>query len=156
MKLLKIICVFVLICYGCFGQTTQAPATPDELTYFRFMLMNLASIDHDPAAIKMFEDSLVKQFGLNQQESAMIHAKTQPLNVLLNQHRQSAQGILKGKKTLSATDAAALNALTQQREQLVASLSNEILNSVRPETAARLRTPGQIMATRIKKVQGGK
>ncbi len=154
MKLLSQCSVFLFVCSGCFGQVTQKPATPDELQYFRFMLMNLASVDHDPAAIKMFEDSLVKQFGLNTQESAVIHAKAQSLNALLKQHRQSAQATLRGKKTLAPSDAAALSALDQQREQVIANLSNEILNAVRPETAGRLRAPGQIAATTVKKSQG--
>jgi hypothetical protein len=156
MKRLNRLCVFLLFCCGCYSQAPQALATPDELRYFRFMLMNLASLDHHQDAVKRFEESLVKQFGLNKQESATIHAVAQRLNVLLMQLRQSSQSMLRGKSDLSGADAAALSALSTQRDQFIDSLSNEILNSVRPETAARLRAPGHHLAAGVMKSQSGK
>jgi hypothetical protein len=43
-------------------------------------------------------------------------------------------------------DAAALASLSAQREQLLSTLADQILNSVRTVTAARLRKPGQLVA----------
>ncbi len=62
-----------LILGGCYAQTSQAPATPDELQHFRFMLMSLASLDHGQSVNKLYDDYLVKQFGLNSQELTLIH-----------------------------------------------------------------------------------
>ncbi|SPF39591.1 exported hypothetical protein [Candidatus Sulfopaludibacter sp. SbA4] len=154
MQILTCLCAFVLICSGCYGQASQAPATAEELQYFRFTLMNLASLDHSPDSVKTYEDSLVKQFGLNAQESATIHAAAQSLNALLKQLRQSAQATLKGKQSLSSGDLSSLSALSARREQLIATLSNQILNAVRPETAARLRVPGNVVASSVAKAQG--
>jgi flagellar hook-associated protein FlgK len=98
----------------------------------------------------------VKQFGLNAQESAIIHARAQTLNALLTQLRQSSQAIVNGKKNLAASDATALSALADQRDQLINTLANEILNAVRPETAARLRAPGHVVAASATQGQGGK
>jgi len=67
------------------------------------------------------------------------------LNALLKQINTETRAIIQGKSALSSTDAAALSALTSQREQLIAALSNQILNSVSPATAARLRAPGQML-----------
>ena len=156
MIIMRKCCVFLLLCCGCYAQGTQAPATADELPFFRFMLTNLASLDHSPKAIGAFEASLVKQFGLNTQESATIHASAQTLNALLTQLRQSSQAILNGKKNLSSADATALSSLADQRDQLIATLANEILNAVRPETAARLRAPGQVVAASATQGQAGK
>lgn len=43
-----------------------------------------------------------------------------------------------------------LSGLRAQREQQTVTLINQILNSVRPETAARLRAAGNVLATAIK------
>src|SRR5947209_590703 len=115
MMLLKRWRLYLLICGGCFGQS-QAPATADELQYFRFMLMNVASLDHGSNAIKMYEDSLVKQFGLNPQEAAAIHGAAQSLNGLLIQLQQSEQAIKRGKSTITAADEQQLSALSDRRE----------------------------------------
>jgi hypothetical protein len=144
---------FVLLAGACFAQS-QAPVTTDELQYFRFMLMNLASLDHSPAAVTAFENSLVPQHGLNAQEAAQIHAAGQTLAALLQQIRQSANAITAGKRSLSGADVAALQALINQREQLIESLANQIVNSVRPVTATHLRTPGHIVAAGAKNQSG--
>jgi hypothetical protein len=156
MKIVRKCCVFVLFCCGCYAQIAQPLATTDELPFFRFMLTNLASLDHSPKAIEAYEASLVKQFGLNAQESATIHASAQTLKALLTQLRQSSQAIVNGKKNPAASDATALSALADQRDQLINTLANEILNAVRPETAARLRAPGQVVAASATQGQAGK
>lgn len=141
------VCLTVLLaCGACFGQTTQAPASADELKFLRFMLLNVASLDHSPDAIQAYEGLLVKQLGLNSQESAAIHSAGQTLNAVLGQYRRQLQGITAGKTSLSDTDKAALAALDAQREQEIVVLANQVLNTVLPVTAARLRVPGHILA----------
>ena len=61
-----------------------------------------------------------------------------------------------GGGTLSPAASSALSALSAQREALIVSLTNQIVNSVRPETAARLRMAGTIVANAIRTSQGGK
>jgi hypothetical protein len=145
MKLSKC-CILLFLCSCCHAQGNQAPATPDELQYFRFMLMNVGSIDHSPGAIKNYEDGLVRQFGLNNQESALIHAAGQRLNALLRQLRQSSQSITHGNRNLTGEDGKALQALIDKRDELIQTLSSEILNGVRPAAAGRLRSPGAIVS----------
>ena len=125
----------LLLSGGAFAQGPQALATADELKYLRFLLLNVASLDHHPTAVQSFEGQLVKQFGLNIQESAAIHAAGQTLKPLLAQHRQSSSAILAGKTRLTPTDLAALARLDTQREQTITNLANQVLSSVRGETA---------------------
>jgi len=146
MTILRNGCIAFLLCCGCYGQNSQAPATASELKFFRYMLMSVASIDHAPQAVAAYEASLTKNFGLTAQESAVIHAAGQQLNTLLKQIRAEEQAITHGKPLLSAADANALANLTSQRDQMIATLSNEILNSVNPATAARLRAPGKMVS----------
>ena len=145
-------CLALLITgFGCYAQVSQPPATADELQYLRFMLMSVGSIDHHPAAVKSFEDHLVMHFGFNSQESALVHAAGQEMNALLQQLRQSSNVIVVGRRNLSPGDSAALSNLAAQREQRIEMLANRILNAVRPETAARLKVPGRVAATKVKK-----
>jgi len=144
------LCLTATIALAAFGQSSQSPATTNELQYFRFMLMNLASIDHGVDAIALYERALIRQFGFNQQESALVHAAAMRLNALQRQLRSSSQAIRNGKNKLSGGDVGALERLDAQREQLIITLSNEILNSVRPETADRLRGPGRVLGSRAK------
>jgi hypothetical protein len=132
------------------AQTAQPPATAAELKFLRFLLLNVGSLDHSPDAIASYENSLVKQFGLSAQESTAIHSAGQTLNTALAQLRQSTQALVAGKTVLSPTDIATLQSLNAQREQTIESLANQILNSVSAITAARLRTPGHILANAVK------
>jgi hypothetical protein len=129
----------------------QPPATPEEIQYLRFLLLNVASLDHSPEAIKSYEDSLVRHFGLNNNESAAIHTAGQTLKPVLAQHRQSSRTIVAGKSVLSPVDSEALANLDAQREQTIVNLANQILNSVSPAVADRLRVPGHILANVVKK-----
>jgi hypothetical protein len=95
------------------------------MRFLRFMLMNVGSIDHHPQAVAAYESWLIKQFNLNAQEPAFIHAEGQRLNALLKQLRSQSQAVLSGKKNLSASDSAALTALINQREQLITTLDTE-------------------------------
>jgi hypothetical protein len=145
-------CVVLLLAAGaCFAQPPQAPASVDEMQYLRFLLMNIASLDHSPDAIQRFEDGIGKQFGLNKEEAAVIRAAGNELNALLKQLRQSSRAIVPGKSGLTPADSVALSRLAEQREQMIQSLANRILNSVRPVTAARLRAPGPILASKVRR-----
>jgi hypothetical protein len=125
-------CLAVLLFSGlCQAQPplTSPPAvSPQELRYLRFMLLNVASLDHDPKAIAAYEDSLVKLHGLSTQESAAIHSAGQTLHTTLAQNRQAANAIIAGRSTLLPSDHAALAALDTQREQTVSTLASQILN----------------------------
>jgi hypothetical protein len=117
--------------------------------------VNLASLDHSQDAIDAFEASLVQHFNINPQEAAAIHAAGQTLHTTLVQIRQSAHATVNGKASLAAADFANLNSLAAQREQLIVTLSNQILNSVQPATAARLTAAGNALANRSAAAKGG-
>ncbi len=144
-------CTLLLFaCLGCYAETVQPPVSTDELQFFRYMLMSVGGIDHHPDAAKRYENYLVKEFGLNAQESTLIHDAAQRLNTLLTQLRQATQATLNGKTAVTAQDTASLKAMAIQRDQLITTLSNEILKAVRPEVADRLRTPGRTLANTAK------
>jgi hypothetical protein len=155
-SLLSSACVLIAISLTCRAQGSQPPVTQAQLQYFRYMLMNLGSVDHSQDSISSFEASLVPAFGLNSQEAATIHSAGQTLNVLLVQIRQSSQAITSGKAALSASDLSALSALAAQREAEIVTLANQIVNAVRPQTAAQLEMAGTIVANALTAAQGGK
>ncbi|MBL8232859.1 MAG: hypothetical protein JNL98_30450 [Bryobacterales bacterium] len=99
----------------CAGQGSQAPASPDEMKYLRFVLMQLGAIDGHPNSRQACEYNLVRQFALSDAEVAALRAAGQELQVLLVQLRQSVRAIPQGRAALSAADKATLRALTAQR-----------------------------------------
>jgi hypothetical protein len=142
--------VTVAVCIVLYAQPPP-PVIPEELQYLRFVILNIASLDHSTDAVKSFEDMLVKQLGLNAQESAIIRAAGQSLKPVLAQHRQTARGIVTGKASLTAADRAALAALDTEREQMILDRANQILNTVRGATAGRMKSAGRIASTKGKK-----
>ena len=130
----------VLTVCACSAQTPQPPATVDEFQYLRFMLLNQA-----------YESALVKLHGLNARESAAIHAAGQTLRLELAQHRRLSQSIVANKRSLIDGDRAALAALNAEREGKIKDHANRLLNAVRPQTAARLRAPGRIVASAVRR-----
>lgn len=154
MKRLQLCLCLSIMCATCYAQAAQAPATPDELTYFSYILMTLGSPDHSPEFIKTAEDSLVHQFGVNQQEAAIIRAAAQSFRAVVQELEKSARSIWSDKTTLSPADSAALEALRDRGDKAVATLANQILNTVRPETADRLRVPGRVVASALQRAKG--
>jgi hypothetical protein len=124
------------------------PATPEVLDYFRFVLLNLGHLS-DAAEIQHFESHLTIQFGLNQQEVTQIDSAGQQMRTLLMQIQQSLATIAPPGVAPSPSAAAQVANLTAQREAMVATLANQILGSVRPETATRLSKPGYIVANAL-------
>ena len=136
------LCLAALLFSGaCFGQTAQPPATPAELKYLRFLILNVASLDHSPDAIKSYEDSLVLQFGLNPQDSVAIHSAGP-------NHKYDACPAPAVHQTLVAGKTALRRTISRRSKLQCAAraghrtLANQILNTVTPVTAARLRPPG--------------
>jgi hypothetical protein len=121
------------------AQAAQPPATPQEVEYLRFILLNVASLDHDPKAISSYEDSLVKLHGFSKQDSAALHAAGQTLHALLLQQRQANQALVGTNKSLPASAIAALQKSDKDRERTIVDVANNVLNSVSPEVASRLR-----------------
>jgi hypothetical protein len=141
--------LFSGLCQAQPNLTSPPAVSPQELRYLRFMLINVASLDHDPKAIAAYEDSLVKLHGLSTQDSAVIHSAGQTLHTALAQNRQSANAITAFRTTLLPSDLAALAALDAQREETIATLASQILNTVSPAVALRLRTAGHILSNAL-------
>jgi len=78
-KVIRSGCVALLFAsISCFAQATiQPPATADHLRFLSFLLERMGSIDHDARGKVHYEDSLVRQFGLNPQEVAVLRAAGQ-------------------------------------------------------------------------------
>src|SRR5215471_13472975 len=87
---------------------TPVQATTRDLQYVRFIILNIASLDHSSQSIQDYENSLVKLFGLGSQESTAIHNAATNFKPVLSQYRQSAQAIIAGRSALSQSDLAAL------------------------------------------------
>lgn len=136
----------LLVSVVCLGQATSLPS---EQQYLRFILLNIASLDHDPQAIKTFESQLVKQFGLSAPESAVFRAAGEALRPLLDQNRRTGRSMVAGKLALSPSDLATLRDLDAQRELRIAELASQVLRDVRPATAARLLAAGRNLASGV-------
>lgn len=116
--------------------------------------MKLGSIDYPPDSIKVAEGAMVQQFGLNQQELTVFRAAAQSLRTVLQANRQVIQSITRANSPISQTDAADLAEVTSKRDNAITVLSNQILSTIRPETAQRLRATGDTVA-RLFKSTGG-
>lgn len=126
----------ILFTTAIYGQSSQPPATPQELSYFHVVLLNLAE-SQSSLQRQQQEAHLAVQFGLSTEEVSAFDAATQQLGTLLQTIRQSLA---------TNNSVAAVASLNSQRDQLITTLANQILNTVRPETSARLRVPARIVA----------
>lgn len=149
--LLKRLVITLVLTALCQAQAPPAPATVDEMQYLRFMLLNLASLDHGRDAVETFEQGITKQFGLDNQELAQIRAAANELNALLKQLRQDSQAIVSGRRALTQSDSKAISDMAAQREQTIESLANRVLTEVRSATANRLKAPGRILASKARR-----
>jgi hypothetical protein len=124
----------VLALFGIRARAAQA--NPEELQYFRYLLMTIAGADYSSDAIAKMEGSLVYHFGVDAREAALIHAAGESMRRVLADIRHASA-------TAVAPDPNA------RREQAIADLTNRILETLRPEIAARMRMPGQITANAL-------
>jgi hypothetical protein len=97
--------------------------------------------------VEAHKSALPHHFGLSEQELGTILSASQEFGSVLQQLQSSANSIVAGKSQLIGADAAALTALSAARDSAIESLANRIINAVRPETADRLRAPGDLVAS---------
>jgi len=146
MKRCRLFPLLLVACsVGAWAQVCQAPATTEELTYFRFMLLNLGQAGSSSAR-QQAESHLAIQFGLNQQEVGIIDGAAQQMASLLQRENRAFEAT---SSDASGPSAATVENLAAQREQVIVDLAARILNSVRPETADQLRVPGHIVANAV-------
>jgi hypothetical protein len=149
--LLTTVCLSVILVSFTWGQA-QPAATPEQLGYLRYVLTTLANPMFDQRFIKAQEEPLIiASWELNVQEAASFRAAVQSMSVVFQDVQQRRRAIVAGKTTLSPNDQAAIVALNGQLEGTVTTLANQILNSVRPEIAARLRRASEIVANATNK-----
>lgn len=141
---------FLIIALGTpvgFSQSPQPPPTESELGYFRYILMSVGSPTYARDFVSSVEDAVASQANLNAQEREVVHSAGLSFRAVLEGLNRSASAIAAGKEELSSDDLDALAALRASRDAAVLEIASQILNSVRPETADRLRVPGRIVAT---------
>jgi hypothetical protein len=90
---------------------------------------------------------------LNAQEFAILDFAIQSFRTTMQRLQASQTAITSGKTALQDSDRAALQRLLQERDQEVVRRATQVLGSVRPETALRLRKPGQMISD-LRKAQG--
>lgn len=128
---------------GCgYSQTIQVTASPAELGYLNFMLLNLSHLT-TATSIHKYEQHLASQFGLSAVEIAVIDEAGNSLRPTVSQIHSLTR---KASAARTDSETGALTSLTAQRDLMVPSLVNHILSSVRSLTATRLRTPGHVVA----------
>jgi len=126
------------------------PATPSQLGYFRYVLTTLANPMYDQQFVAKEADLIIASWALNEGEAAAFRSAVQKMHVVLEDVRKERTVIVSRRSVLTSTDRAEIDALSGRVEDGVTLLANQILNSVRPEIAARLRRAGEIVANATK------
>jgi hypothetical protein len=120
------------------------PLTPGDLRFFRFVLDDLASHDHTDATRKARSAVLQRQFGLDDQEWAVVAQEVGTYTVSLRQLEDASKRQLGNRSHFNLDDARALEALERQKDELVRNSAAQILSKMRPISVARLQAPGKI------------
>ncbi len=145
--------MILLLGITAFGQPTQPLQTESERHFFRSLFMRLS----DPSrlnvdAIKRTDALLIEELSLDTNELALLKSVASEFGQKLQELRGIELRALQTQNGRSRADTfAAVNA---QLDQAVGSAASRILASVRPTTAARLRTPGRIVGEAIAKSNG--
>lgn len=140
------VCLCVLTLSSASGQQPIQPlATADEIDLFHSLLISIADPSIDPKMAKQNEIHMVLQYGLNEQEAAAFHSVGQWFASAMNTFRAKRRTILAGKTIPSSADELALAAVSEELEQGIASVTNQLLNSLRPGKAALLRSHSQFV-----------
>lgn len=125
-------------------QPNQEP--PNHVAFVRHILTSIADPSHDPAICKMNEQAVVSLYGLNEQEAPSLHSTGQSFAAAIRAFRDQEATLLAGKTTLTDSDRASVASLSSQLDQTVASFIVQLLNSLRPQTATRLRQQADLVA----------
>ena len=126
-----------------------APLNPDELNFFRHLLITIGDPAHDPQMLKMNEDALATLYGLNQQEVSALHSAGLAFRLAIQIFRAEKAAITAGKATLAHQDVVAISAISSQLDHAVTNITNQMLRSIRPERAHLLRLQGNLVAKAI-------
>ncbi len=94
----------------------------------------------------MNEDAVISLYGLNTQEAASVHSAGQSFAAALVSFQNQETNLLAGKTAMTDDDRAAVASLSAQLDQVVAAMANQVLSSVRPQTAILLRRQGDVIA----------
>lgn len=126
-------------------QTAQPPATASEINFIKHMLISIASPIHDPKVNKLNEEDMVRLYGLNSQETAILQSAGQSYATAIKTFQ--AQRV-PGNQAATAAASATV-------DQTASALANQILNAVRPQTATIIRVYAAKTAAAISTGKGG-
>jgi parvulin-like peptidyl-prolyl isomerase len=126
-------------------QLPQPPATCDEIAFFHYLLTSIADPAIDPNMAKQNETNMILQYGLDDQEAAAFHAAGLQFASAMNDFRNKRRVILAGKAIPSPTDEPSLAAASAALDQEITSITNRLLNSLRPGKAVLMRFQGQLV-----------
>jgi hypothetical protein len=137
----------VFLCGSLLASAIYAQAstvTPLELLHFRNILNTLTA--NGPSPENARDAYITKQFGLNANELAAINGAATASAAVLRQLTRTQEAI-STKSTLSSADLNTLAALEQQVTQELRRFASAVLSAVRPEVAAHMRAPAQMLMT---------
>jgi hypothetical protein len=146
--------LWVCLWYACMSsnaQTTSTQPTTYDQQYFMALLGRLGSTTLNPIsapalrsqAIAAEYSAVATQFGFNQAELAAFQNAATEFGAILEQLRASERSITAGKSALSPDDRTAIAKLVATRDENLVRIVTRVMSSVRPETLARMRIPGQ-------------
>ena len=147
MKSLAGLCVLALLPCAIWAQSTpKSLTTSNDVQYFRYLLNTLGNPEHDPELVKMQEEGFIALFGLNEQEAALLRSAALVYKTAMTSFKAKSLAITSEKASLSSRDRSSLKALAAEMDRTTAVTTEQMLNSVRPEVASRLRAAGDAVA----------
>jgi hypothetical protein len=124
-----------------FGQSVPTISlTPIQVAFFDHFFSTLGDPHQKSTTLQLRERDAVMMFGLNQSETATLHALGQQYLTAASQFNQGVQSVAANKTALSGSDRASLESLNAQRQQVVATLATDFLQQISPTSAAKILT----------------
>ena len=148
---MRVLVCSLLVCAFCLHAYAQVPsqATADQVNYFRYLLMSLGDPDSTPSTIAAAEASVTRDFQLDKADLAVLQTAAKKFQTTV-QSLRSQMDYLISHQGISGASGPAADTLRAQMDSTVAQIANQVLASVRPETAARLRVPGDIVGNAVR------
>jgi len=145
-RLIRFLTVALIVNCVAFGQTTQSSLTTWEAKYFRYLLRSLGNPDYSPGFRADLEGRVTADFAMTTGETAALDNAVQSYRTFLVSARQAEAAVMVGKSNLTQADGSTLQAIYLQEPATVQSLALQVLGSVRPETAARIKAAANVMS----------
>jgi hypothetical protein len=145
------VCI-VILCGSCslVAQAVSPALSRTELLYFRGILERVANPNLGPSRTLPVENGIDTMFHFDTSEAAVFHSVVTQYSAFLSTALKTERALI-SKGALSVADQSTIASINTQRDQLVMTLTTQLLTSVRPLTAQLVRSySGAMNAVAVK------